>query len=167
MKKMIISLSVGLLTAALNGAFAAPAEGGAPAAGDGQPPPKHAKSDHGGKGRPGMDLSSLKLTDEQKQKIEAIHQSHRAEMEAAMKAVRALHDNKDADPAAVKTAMDAAKAIHDKVSAEVDAILTPEQKVKMDELRKAREAKRKEHQGKEGGHKGGDKAGGPKGEPKQ
>lgn len=147
--KMILTLSAGLLAALVSGARAEDTKPATP------PPAAAHEGRHPGMKAPGMDMGKeLGLTEEQQKKIEEIRKAHAEEAAAARKAVKEARDSKD--EAAVKKAMEAAKAIHEKIKAECDAVLTPEQKAKMEEQRKAREAKMKER----GEKRGGDRKGG-------
>jgi Spy/CpxP family protein refolding chaperone len=160
MKKMIIALSAGVLATVVSGARAEDTKPATP------PPAAAHEGRHPGMKAPGMDMGKeLGLTEEQQKKIEEIRKSHADEMAATRKAVKDARDSKD--EAAAKTAMEAAKALHEKVKAECDAVLTAEQKAKMDELRKARDAKMKERGEKRGGDRKGGKGGPQEGDKPQ
>ena len=91
-------------------------------------------------------LSTLDLSDAQKEKIKAIFESHkeegaalRAKTKADREALKAAASAAKPDPAVVGAAFlnvradgEAAKAKMKAVRAEIDAVLTPEQKAKLD-----------------------------------
>jgi len=91
-------------------------------------------------------LSTLDLSDAQKEKIKAIFESHkeegaalRARTKADREALKAAASAAKPDPAVVGAAFlkvradgEAAKATMKAVRAEIDAVLTPEQRAKLD-----------------------------------
>jgi Spy/CpxP family protein refolding chaperone len=116
----------------------------------------------GGPGGPlgliGRGLHALDLTDEQREKIRAIAESHRDELKAiadrGQPAREALHDAVTA-PVADENAIRAAAAgvaavevdaalLHAKVHAEVFSVLTPDQQKKAEELRARMQERMKE-----------------------
>ena len=157
----------GLMAAVAAGAFAAAtafaaeevAEKTAAKSGAEQP---QCKAMHGGKGPAmggrgqnmmAMMAKELNLTDDQKAKIKEIMDTQKGKVGEAMKNREGLQkkymEAVDAgDAAAAKAAVDAiAKEMADnavtriEIKKQIDAILTPEQKVKGEELRKAHQAK--------------------------
>jgi protein CpxP len=110
---------------------------------------------------PGMELlRQLDLTDQQKEQIRGIVQSHRSEFQqvrekirTAFEAQRAAADATPADEATIRAkATDVASAEADmivlasKVRAEVFQVLTPDQQAKAKELKAQREQRRQEWQ---------------------
>lgn len=83
-------------------------------------------------------INRLNLTEEQKKKAEEIHQKGRAEMEAVMEQMKALHEK--------------AKEIRQKNKTEFEGLLTPEQKKTLEEMNQERKARQEKHFKERGKH---------------
>lgn len=102
-------------------------------------------------------IARLELTPEQRQKVEEVQRTSRAQLEAfqdgateimnAIRAARAANDSEKAGE--LQAQLDAQrlqmKALHEKETEEMLAVLTPEQRVQLDKLR-AEHAERLEQQ---------------------
>ena len=150
MKKRWIGLSLAAVCVAgmLGAATAAPTEGGL-GAGFGEQGPL-ARLMTGQLGKLMTLRSELNVTPEQKQKIQAIIKSHKAEIAAVAqplvdkrRALREAVSAKTPDEKAIRAASDdlgkaigGAAVLASKVKAEVRAVMTPEQMRKIEEFRK-------------------------------
>jgi Spy/CpxP family protein refolding chaperone len=111
------------------------------------------KREHHSKGNPGERVKKeLGLTDDQSEKMKAIHQDSEAQL-------KALRENTALSPEEKKAAF---KQIHEATKAKVYAILTPEQAAKFDKMREGAKKHMKERRaGKDGEEGPGEKHGKP------